>query len=257
MPRGAPPWLQTTRVAHGMYSSREPKEGKRPHIDFVVADDLASLLWLVNLGSFVMHIWTSRIETLDQPDWVLFDLDPGDGCTVKTMARVALEVKTALDAIGLPSLVKTTGGHGLHVIVPLAPGYGYDEAKAFAELIARRVESQVPTLVTLERTIAKRPAGRIYFDYVQVGRGKTMTPPYILRAKQGAPVSMPLDWSEVEAMTKSRSDDTTTEMRKFTLKNALARLQKTGDLWAEVAGPTNKGGVKLEPALQKAAKAWT
>ena len=258
VPRGAPEWLQTTRVAHGMYSSQH--NPKRPHIDFVVADDLPSLLWLVNLGSFVMHIWTSRVETLDQPDWVLFDLDPGDGCTVKTMALVALEVRAALDAIGLPSLVKTTGGHGLHVIVPLAPGYDYDEAKAFAELVARRVESQVPELVTLERTIAKRPAGRIYFDYVQVGRGKTMTPPYILRAKQGAPVSMPLEWSEVEAMKKSRSTDTTTEMRKFTLHNALARLAEKGDLWAAVAGPkanATGGGAKLEPALKKAAKAWT
>ena len=257
VPRGAPPWLQTTRVAHGMYSSRATP--KRPHIDFVVADDLPSLLWLVNLGSFVMHIWTSRIETLDQPDWVLFDLDPGEGCTVKTMALVALEVKRATDAIGLPSLVKTTGGHGLHVIVPLAAGYEYDEAKAFAELVARRVESQVPDLVTLERTIAKRPAGRIYFDYVQVGRGKTMVPPYVLRAQPGASVSMPLEWSEVEAMKKSRSDDTTTEMRRFTLKNTLARLAKKGDLWAAVAGAeaNAKSGAKLEPALKKAASAWT
>ncbi len=255
VPRGAPPWLTTQRVAHGMYSSRD--KPKRPHIDFVVCDDLASLIWLVNLGSFVMHIWTSRVETLDQPDWVLFDLDPGEGCTVKTMALVALAVRDALEAIGLPSLVKTTGGHGLHVIVPLAPGYDYDEAKAFAELVARRVESQVPELVTLERTIARRPAGRIYFDYVQVGRGKTMVPPYVLRAKPGAPVSMPLEWSEVEAMKRSRSDDTTTEMRKFTLKNALARLEKKGDLWGAVTGPLEKRGVKLEPALKKAAKAWT
>jgi bifunctional non-homologous end joining protein LigD len=259
VPRGAPPWLTTQRVAHGMYSSRDKRsETRRPHIDFVVCDDLASLLWLVNLGSFVMHIWTSRVETLDQPDWVLFDLDPGDGCTVKTMALVALAVRDALEAIGLPSLVKTTGGHGLHVIVPLVPGYEYDEAKAFAELVARRVESQVPELVTLERTIAKRPAGRIYFDYVQVGRGKTMVPPYVLRAEPGAPVSMPLEWSEVEAMKRSKSRDTTTEMRKFTLKNALARLEKKGDLWADVTqAGGGKRGAKLEPALQKAAKAWT
>ncbi len=251
IPRGAPDWVQTVRVESSGSRKPDPKPGT---IDFIVCNDASTLLWLVNLGAFVMHIWTSRVGSLDVPDFVLFDLDPFEGCTVTTLATVALELKETLAAIGLTPLVKTTGGSGLHVVVPLAPTYTYDDAKAFAELVARQVAKRAPKLTTLERTVAARPKATVYLDYVQVGKGKTIAPPYGLRAREGAPVSMPISWEEVEAMKPRRSKDTTTEMRRFTLKNALARLQKDGDLWGNMG--SKRAGAKLEPALAKAKRAW-
>jgi bifunctional non-homologous end joining protein LigD len=243
-PRGLPDWVETVTV---------PTEtGRRTLTDFIVCDDEATLVYVANLGSIVLHIWTSRVETLDVPDFLFFDLDPFDGCALATLAKTAVALRETLGEIGLEPLVKSSGGSGLHVVIPLTPDYGYDIAKGFAELVARTLHARQPTTTTLERMPAKRPRGTVYLDYVQVGKGKTLVAPYSVRARAGAPVSMPLEWAEVEALTRKRAKETEGEFARFTMKNAPARLAERGDLWAAEHWHEQR----LEPALKKAQRAW-
>jgi bifunctional non-homologous end joining protein LigD len=245
MPKGMPDWVGRVTIAKA--------EARREKIDYVVCNDAPSLVYLANLAAMILHIWTSRVETLDEPDFVLFDLDPGEQCTLKTLATVALGVRDLLAGIGLPSLVKTTGGYGVHVVVPLAAGYGYDTVKLFAEIVAHRAVEELGERVTLARTIAKRSQAAVYFDYVQVGRGKTIVAPYSVRARDRAPVSMPLHWDEMEAFGRKRTTTSAyEEFAAFNIRTAIRRLEKEGDLWSGRAWKKSK----LEPALAKAQKAW-
>jgi bifunctional non-homologous end joining protein LigD len=166
---------------------------------------------------------------------------------------VALGARDLLGEIGLKPLVKTTGGFGLHVVVPLASGYSYDSAKIFAEIVARRAAAELGERATLQRSIAKRPEDAVYIDYVQVGMGKTIVPPYSVRARDGAPVSTPLHWEEVEAFARRRGNTLPAdEFAKFGMKTTPARLKREGDLWA------GKGwkGQRLEKASAAAARRW-
>jgi bifunctional non-homologous end joining protein LigD len=243
-PRGLPDWVPTHTV--------ESEGGRHSAIRYIVCNDEPTLAYVANLASITVHVWMSRIGELDNPDYVLFDLDPWEGCTVGTLAKVALAVRESLEPIGLKTLVKTSGSSGLHVVVPLKPLYDYAAVKTFAELIARHVESRCPGDVTLERITGKRPKGTVYIDYLQVGKSKTIVPPYVVRAKRGAPVSMPLSWDEVSAMRKRRAADTTTEMRKFTIANVPAILAERGDAWSAALGSKQR----LEPALKRARSVW-
>ena len=244
-PKFTPEWVKTYE-ADSAYTGAQSKK-----TTYIVCNDEATLVFCANLASIVLHTWTSRVSTLDSPDYALFDLDPYE-CTVKTLGLVALSVRATLQEIGLRPLVKTSGGTGLHVVVPLKNHYSYEAVKAFAELVARRVAEAQPALTTLERTIARRPKGVVYLDYVQVGRGKTVVPPFVVRARDGAPVSTPLDWSEVETMARKRGGDPAAEFAKFTMKNTPARLKQHGDLWAGQAWRE----ASLEPVLRKARKLW-
>jgi bifunctional non-homologous end joining protein LigD len=245
MPKGTPDWVDRVTI--------HKPDGRRDKIDYVVCNDAPSLVYLANLAAMILHIWTSRVDTLDEPDFVLFDLDPGEECTLKTLAEVALGVRDLLAGVGLTSLIKTTGGYGVHLVVPLAAGYSYDTVKLFAEIVAHQIAGALGERVTLHRTIAKRSQKAVYFDYVQVGRGKTIVAPYSVRARDEAPVSMPLHWSEVEAYARKR---TTTsgyqEFAAFNIRTALPRLKKEGDLWSGKAWKK----CRLEPALVKAQKLW-
>jgi bifunctional non-homologous end joining protein LigD len=246
MPKGMPEWVDRVTVTS--------PEGKHRNITYVVCNDAPSLVYLANLAAIVLHVWTSRVETLDQPDFVLFDLDPGEKCSLKTLATVALAVRDFLAEIGLSTLVKTTGSYGLHVVVPLAGGYSYDDAKVFAEIAARHAADRLGDLVTLQRMTAKRPQTAVYLDYVQVGRGKTIVAPYSARARDKAPVSMPLDWSEIEAFARKRVATTGYEaFAAFNIRTALKRLESDGDLWNAKAWTK----LRLEPALAKAQKRWS
>ncbi len=131
LPKGLPDWVERTTLTS--------PEGQRANTTYMVCNDEATLAFVANLASIVLHVWTSRVETIEEPDYIFFDLDPGEQCTIKTLAAVALEVRDQLAAIGLTTLVKTSGGMGLHVVVPLAAGYTYDTAKMFAELVATRL----------------------------------------------------------------------------------------------------------------------
>jgi bifunctional non-homologous end joining protein LigD len=243
-PRGLPDWVETVEVSN--------REGERSSTRFIVCNDEATLTYVANLGSIVLHVWTSRVRSLDVPDFLFFDLDPHDGCTLSTLAKTALELKTVVEGIGLSPLVKSSGGSGLHVAIPLRPLYSYDIARGFGELVARELHGRLPEATTLERMPSKRPKGTVYLDYVQVGRGKTMVAPFSVRARAGAPVSMPLDWSEVEAMSRKRARETEAEFARFTLKNAPRLLAERGDLWAGRRWKPQR----LEPALAKARKLW-
>jgi bifunctional non-homologous end joining protein LigD len=152
----------------------------------------------------------------------------------------------------LEALVKTSGGSGLHVAVPVVPSYGYDDCKAFAEIVARTLHARHTSATTLERMPAKRPAGTVYLDYVQVGKGKTLVAPYSVRPRARAPVSMPLEWAEVEAMARKRAKGTEAEFERFTMKNAPRLLATRGDLW----GGERWREQRLEPALEKARDVW-
>jgi bifunctional non-homologous end joining protein LigD len=244
-PKFTPDWVDTVQ-AEAAYSSGASKQ-----IEYLLCNDEATLVFCANLAAIVLHVWYSHVPTLDHPDYALFDLDPYE-CTVKTLATVALAMRDTLAEIGLKPLVKTSGGSGLHVVVPLKPVYSYDAVKQFAELAARQAAARAPELTTLERTIARRPKGTVYLDYVQVGRGKTVVPPFVVRARDGAPVSMPLDWSEVEALARKRTKDPLVEFAAFTMKNAPARLKRVGDLW----GGKHWREASLEPALRKARNVW-
>jgi bifunctional non-homologous end joining protein LigD len=243
--KGAPSWVETVPVPSD--------SGKRDVIRFMLCNDEATLLYVANLAAIVLHVWTSQAGSLDVPDFVFFDLDPFDGCTLATLAKTALALRELLDSVGLETLVKTSGGSGLHVVVPLEPVYGYDICKGFAEIVARTLHARLPTTTTLERMQAKRPAGTVYLDYVQVGKGKTLVAPYSTRARALAPVSMPITWDEVEAMARKRAKETEPEFARFTLKNAPARLEKRGDLW----GADYWNEQRLEPALKRAREVWS
>jgi len=245
IPRGLPDWIPTVKVSaeYGRHAG-----GK---VEFMLCEDEATLAYVANLAAITLHVWTSREPELDTPDFFLVDLDRGEDCTLATLCSVALLFRDTVAQIGLDALVKTTGGSGLHVIVPLAQQYNYEVIKGFSELLGHRIHEQAPDTTTLERTVRKRPSGTVYLDYVQVGRGKTLVPPYTVRARDGAPVSFPLTWPQIETLRKKRVADPAREWERWRLETVPAMLRKNGDPW--------KGrwrGQRLERALQKARKLW-
>ncbi len=243
LPRGLPSWVPTVPVSS--------PGGRRETTQYMVCNDEATLTFVANLASIVLHVWTSHLKTIEEPDYVFFDLDPGEECTLKTLAGVALEMRDLLAEIGITSLTKTSGGMGLHVVVPLAAGYGYDAAKIFAEAVAKHLAQADPKRVTLDRSLKSRDQSAVYLDYLQVGRGKTIVSTYSVRARDGAPVSTPLDWSEVEAFAKKRGAPWDA-FAKFNIKTTPTRLKADGDLWSGKAWKKQR----LEPAIKRAQKAW-
>jgi bifunctional non-homologous end joining protein LigD len=155
-------------------------------------------------------------------------------------------------SLGLEPLVKTTGGKGLHIVVPLVRRYSYEVVRDLARMIAYHVHQEAPALTTLEHTIAKRPKGTVYLDWAQIGEGKTVVAPFSVRARPKAPVSWPLRWAQVEAMARKRSPETTREMARWTIENVPRLLIRSGDPWA------GRGWKKqrLESALREAHSSW-
>ena len=208
-------WLRTEAIE---------SDHKGSTINYVFAEDRASLLYLVNLGCIDHNPWMSRSPTLDNPDFVLIDLDPQE-CPFDLIVEAALLVKRVLDRIGLAGYPKTTGGDGMHVYIPVEPIYTYDETRTFAELIARLVIREKPDMFTTPRSVSKRQRNRVYFDWVQNAKSKTIAAPYVLRAYGGAPVATPLEWSEVKAGLHPSQ---------FNITNAPGRFAEKGDLFAGV-----------------------
>ena len=225
------PWLRAEEI----YSDHNEAP-----IRYVFAEDRASLLYLVNLGCIDHNPWMSRSPTLDNPDFVLIDLDPQD-CPYDLIVEAALLVRQKLDAIGLEGYPKTTGGDGMHIYIPLEPIYSYDESRTFAEILAHMVQHDRPELFTSPRAVSKRQKGRVYFDWMQNGKTKTIAAPYVLRAYAGAPVATPLDWNEVQpGLTPGQ----------FNIYNAPDRFAQKGDLFAGVLSKLQR----LEEPLQKLEK---
>ena len=188
-------------------------------------EDLLGLIGLVQMGVLEIHPWGSRVDKLEMPDRVTMDLDPDEGLPWQRVTEAAIDVRDALAGIGLKSFAKTTGGKGLHVVIPLTPKLDWDQVKAFAKWIADSFVTQRPEDFTAN--MAKRARhGRIYIDYLRNGRGATAVGVYIPRARPGAPVSTPLSWEEVE--NSVRPDE-------FTVKTVPQRLAALpSDPWAEM-----------------------
>ncbi len=243
VPQGAPSWLKTIGVRGA--------DGRTTQ--YIVCEDRQTLRYLANVAAITFHVWTSRIDALDEPDFIFFDLDPGDRCPLRRLAAVALRLRDLLADIGLKPLVKTSGGSGFHVLVPIEPAYDYEVVKTFGELVARRIADDMPDDVTLERATGRRPAEAVYFDYVQIGRGKTMVAPFTVRARAGAPVSMPIAWATLEKARTSRAPDTQALFRKWTIKTVPRLLRAGGDPWK---GALAKGQ-SLERAVTRSRKRWS
>jgi bifunctional non-homologous end joining protein LigD len=227
-PETVAPWLRTEMI--------DSEHNGRP-INYVFAGDRASLLYLVNLGCIDQNPWMSRSQSLDNPDFVLIDLDPQE-CPFEMIVDAALLVKELLDRIGLTGYPKTTGGDGMHIYIPIEPVYSYEEARTFAEVLARLVIAQKPQMFTTPRSVSKRQRNRVYFDYLQIGKSKTIAAPYVLRAYAGAPVATPLEWREVNHSLHPRQ---------FNITNAVERFAEKGDLFEGVL----KKPQRLEAALEK------
>jgi bifunctional non-homologous end joining protein LigD len=216
------------------------KEGHPSKIKhYVAADDRSSLLYLTNLGCIDQNPWISRAASLEHPDFVLIDLDPFE-CPFERLIEAALIVRRILKRVGLNGYPKTTGGDGLHINIPVEPVYTYEQIRQFAELIYRLAEQEAPNLFTEPRSVGRRKKDRVYFDWMQIGYGKTISAPYVTRPYDGAPVSTPLEWSEVkEGLTPQQ----------FTIRNVIPRFRERGDLFA----PVLQGGQRLESALAQLA----
>jgi bifunctional non-homologous end joining protein LigD len=192
---------------------------------YAVCNNIASLLYVTNLGTISLHPWSARMTAPTKPDWIMFDLDPGQA-TFDQVREVARVVKELLDEIGLTGYPKTSGSKGIHVYVPIKNSYTHDQAVQFATLVAHLAAARHPDLIAVERIVKKRKKGTVYLDYLQNGFGKSLAAPYSVRARPGATVSAPLEWKEVFSSTL-RPD-------KFTIKNIAARVEKNGDLFREV-----------------------
>src|SRR5690606_9725682 len=182
----SPDWVKTFPYTT---SDGEDKE-------FLVGDNEDTLLWMASLGCIEMNPWFSRIQNPDNPDYCVIDLDP-DKNTFDQVIQAALETKKVLDAIGVPGYAKTSGSTGIHIYIPLAAKYSYDQSQLLGKLIVSVVHQILPDYTSLERQIKNR-GGKMYLDFLQNRPGATIACPYSLRPKPGATVSMPLHWDEVK-----------------------------------------------------------
>jgi bifunctional non-homologous end joining protein LigD len=201
-----PPWLRTERI----WSEQTQRE-----IDYFICDDVESLLYLANLGSIPLHVWASRAQTLDRPDWCVLDLDP-KGAPFEHVVEVAKSLRVLCEEIELPHFVKTSGSSGLHVMLPLGRQVTYEQSRSLGELLARVVVSQLPEIATITRHVSRR-GGKVYVDYLQNISGQLIASPFSVRPLPGAPVSTPLEWREV---TKKL------DIRAFTIRTVPERMNR-------------------------------
>jgi bifunctional non-homologous end joining protein LigD len=229
---GAPEWVRTVVI---------PSESSARDTRYYVCDDLATLLHLVNLGCIEQHPWPSRVDSLEKPDYVFFDLDPTEGYEFDTVVSVARRFLKELDELGLSAFLKTSGSRGIHLWLPLERIYSYEQIRTFAEIVARVVHDAMRKETTLERTVDKRPKGSISLDYLQNSFGKPLATVYTARPRPLATVATPLSPAELRKGLKPE---------KFTIKTLPARLKKKGDLWADFW----KSRQRIEPALKELQK---
>jgi bifunctional non-homologous end joining protein LigD len=224
----APDWVDHISI----FSESVNKE-----IDYIICNNIATLVYLANLGCIELNPWHSIFKNLDKPDYMIIDIDPSDKNTFDQVVETALVFKKLFDKSGAESYCKTSGATGMHIYVPLKKKYSYEQAKDFAYLVCVLAQAQLPTFTSLERRLAKRNKNHIYLDYLQNRRGQTIAAPYCLRPRAGATVSMPLKWSEVKKGISPYD---------YTIHNALKRLKKTGDVFSGVFGK----GINMEKCIK-------
>ncbi|RZJ35916.1 MAG: DNA ligase D [Flavobacterium sp.] len=206
-----PDWVKTEEIK---------SESADEAIEWLLCQDRDTLLYLANLGCIEMNPWSSRVGTLDNPDYIIFDLDPNKA-DMKKLVATALKVKEILDQLKIKGYVKTSGGKGIHVFIPILPKYTYEQTRELSLLISQMVHKALPDITSLERMPAKR-IGKVYLDFLQNGRGKTMASVYSIRPREGAGVSTPLEWEEI-------NDDL--DLKSFNIHTIRDRLKEKGDLW--------------------------
>jgi bifunctional non-homologous end joining protein LigD len=224
-PSPRPEWIETCAIEHASGSI----------IDFPVVQDLASLLWVVNLGCIDLNQWYARCDDVNRPDYLHFDLDPVVGASFARVRETALLVREALEALGMTVLAKTTGSKGIHLYVPIVRGPLQKQVWAFAKEFARVMEVRASKLITAEYRVAQRPRGRVLVDYNQNAWGRTLASVYSTRPSPRAAVSTPVTWAEVARGI---------EIDDFRIDNVPARVRKVGDLWKPLLAA--RGRFKLE-----------
>jgi len=234
---GKPFFQHNVETAPPFVDLYEHEEGGQT-IHSVICNNLAALLYVVNLGTIATNLWESRRESPGIIDWLVFDLDPGTGVKWSAVCELALEIKAALEAVGLAGYPKTSGATGLHIYLPLEPVYAYEQARDFGMILADSVTKRRPDLSTLERSLSKRNQSLIYLDVLQNMESKTVTGPWSVRARPGATVSTPLTWAEVAKKP---------DPAKFTIANIPARIKRRGDEFRPVLDQPQR----LEPAVEK------
>jgi bifunctional non-homologous end joining protein LigD len=212
---GVPDWFVTVPIE---------SEEKGKEIHYATASDRASLLYLTSLGCIDHNPWSSRLHDLDHPDYFFFDLDPSEGTDFSVAVTIARALEEELKELRLASFLKTSGATGIHIYIPVEPVYTYEQLRTFAEIVARTVATRHPNLVTNERSVARRPAGRILIDVQQNAHGRPLAAPYAVRAFPKAPVSAPV--LPAELRTNLRPED-------LNMTTIFARLKKKGDLWGD------------------------
>jgi len=214
IPEYAPEWLRSVTVCH-RHAGKE--------VNYAVVTDQKSLLWLINQGCIEIHAWLSKAGSIDCPDIIVFDLDPEPPAAFKNCLEVALIIRQVLQELEMDAWPKTSGATGMHLFVPVTPNCSFKETTLAARKISRAVLEAVPDRVTLEHKISSR-TGKVYLDYLQNARGRTMVFPYSLRPIAEAPVSAPLSWEEVALGNIVPSQ--------FNIYSVWPRLQQKGDLMA-------------------------
>ena len=220
-----PDWVRTEMISSG--------DGDRD-IRYFVVDDVESLRYVANMATIPLHVWSSRVATLEKPDWLILDLDPKEA-PFAHVVQVARTLKTILDELELPSYVKTTGSTGLHILIPMGRRYTHEETRTFARLLAVLTVDEVPEISTVARMLKGR-GGKVYVDFGQNGRGNTIVSPFSVRPLPGAPASCPIRWDEVTARLTPTA---------FTIRNIPERFQSMEDPMLPVMGE----GVDMAAAI--------
>jgi bifunctional non-homologous end joining protein LigD len=223
-----PSWARTA-IIHSDSAGKD--------ISYIIADDAATILYLINLGCIELNPWNSRVSQLENPDWAVIDLDPED-IGFESVIETAQAVHAVLGELDVPSYPKTSGATGIHIYIPMGAKYDYDQVKLFAQLIAQLAHARVPNITSVERSPAKRQ-GKVYLDYLQNRHGQTLAAAYSVRPRPGATVSMPLEWSEVKPGLTPQQ---------FTIHNAHERFNRDAHLWRPVLG----SGIDLTAILKAA-----
>jgi len=225
----APAWVKSKPIF---------SESANKDIDYIICNDQPTLTYLNNLGCIEINPWHSTLKDLDKPDYLIIDIDPADKNTFEQVIETANVIRDILKRAGAESYCKTSGATGLHVYVPTAKKYTYDQLKDFAHLVCIIAQEELPAFTSLERNLKKRGNKMIYLDHLQNRRGQTISSVYSLRPKPGAPVSMPLKWSEVKPGL---------DPLQFNIRNALKRIEKQAALFTPVLGK----GIDLKKCLDK------
>jgi bifunctional non-homologous end joining protein LigD len=225
----APEWVDRKKI----FSESVNKE-----INYIICDNKPTLIYLANLGCIELNPWHSTIKDLNKPDYMVIDIDPSEKNTFDEVIEAALMFHEIFDKAGAESFCKTSGATGMHVYVPMGKKYSYEQVKDFAHLVCMMAQTELSSFTSLERSLTKRNKKHIYLDYLQNRRGQTISSVYCLRPKKGAPVSMPLKWTEVKKGLSPLD---------FNIHNALKRLKKTGDIFSGVLGK----GINMEKCIEK------